>query len=100
MVSFDNVNKGIKIIEVSWTTPRYLPYWYQQTTSCRLLCDQESYYLTEVEVDSSRTASYAKDLLPGSVCLIKLIAVYNPASNDPGIMLFVSTLYTSKCRNR
>ena len=96
MVSFDSVRKGTNHIEIFWTIPKYFPYWYQHTTSCRLLCDQENYYLTERERDSSRTSSLAYDLRPASVCMIKLVAVYNPASNDPGILLLVRTQQASK----
>ena len=96
MVSFDSVSKGTNKIQIFWTIPKYFPYWYQQTTSCRLLCDQENYYLTEREIESSKSSSVAYDLRPASVCLIKLVAVYNPASIDPGIQLLVRTLHASK----
>ena len=96
MISFDSVNKDTDFIQVIWTAPVYLPYWYQQTTSCRFLCRQETYYLTEVLIDSSQTSNLAYGLRPGSVCLIKLIAFYNPASIDPGIVLHSRTLYASK----
>ena len=96
MVSFSKVNSGTEFIEVFWTAPRYPPYWYQQTTTCRYLCDQEIYYLSEVQIDSSHASSVTYDLHPGSVCLIKLIAFYNPASIDPGIQLLVHTSYAGK----
>ena len=96
MVRFDKVNKGKDFIKVFWTAPMYLPYWYEQTTSCRYLCRHETYFLKEVRIDLLHTSSLTYDLHPGSVCLMKLIAFYNPASIDPGIMLLSHTLYESK----
>ena len=97
MTLFDNVSKGTNHLQVFWTRPKYHPYWYQQTTSCRFLCDYKSYYLTEIMIDQWQTSSITQDLHPGSACLIKLVAVYNPSSTDPGIGLSAHTLLTSKC---
>ena len=97
MTTFDDSEVTTNGFQVSWTPPKFLPYMYKQTTSCKLVCDDRTYYLTEVMMDSDQVSSVTRDLLPWSECLIKLIAVYNPTSIDPGIGLTVRTLYTSNC---
>ena len=95
MTSFHEVNIQANHFQLFWTPPKFDPLWYKQTTSCKLLCDDKTYFLTEVITDSSHSSSVTSNLYPGSVCLIKLIAVYNPAGIDPGIGLSTITLYTS-----
>ena len=97
MTTFHQVTAGINHLVISWTLPQFPPYIYEQTTSCKLLCDHRTYYLTERMVNGGDSSSTISALQPGSVCLIKHLAVYNPASIDPGIGLSARTLYSSKC---
>ena len=80
-----------------WTNPEFQPYLHKQTTSCKLLCDNRTYYINEALLNGKQTLTTLYALRPGSVCLIKHIAVFNPASIDSGITLTAHTHYSSKC---
>ena len=95
MTAFNDSVPSHNNIKVSWTSPEFQPYFYQVTSSCKLICDTRTYYLTELMMDSNVSACTVPNLLPGTTCIIKLIAIYNPASLDPGITLSASTLYAS-----
>ena len=97
MTTFDDNGVTTNGFQFFWTRPKFRPYMYKQTTSCKLLCDDRTYYLIEVMIDSKQESNIIQDLHPGSECWIKLIAVYNPASIDPGIGLTVRTLHKSNC---
>ena len=97
MTSFNEVTSGANQLEVSWTLPTYSPYYYMQTASCKLLCDEGTYYLREALIPRQQLSNDINALKPGSVCLIKQLAIYNPASIDPGIGLVAHTLQLSKC---
>ena len=97
MTTFDKVNPAENQLEISWTPPTFLPEYYRLTTSCKLLCDHSTYYLTQTLSDRMDTSSTIHALFPGSTCMIKLVASYNPASIDPGIGLSAHTLLSSKC---
>ena len=96
MTAFHQITAGLDYLVISWSLPQFLPDLYKQTTSCKLLCDHRTYYLTEAIIDGGFSSTTIYALRPGSVCLIKHVAVYNPASIDPGIGLSACTLYSSK----
>ena len=96
MTTFYKIIPGVNDLMAYWTRPQYSPIEYKQIISCKLLCDHKTYHLTETISDGSKLTSTTRALKPGSVCLINLIAKYNPASIDPGIGIATHTLYTSK----
>ena len=97
MTAFHEIISGVNNLMIYWTRPQFPPIEYKQIISCKLLCDHRTYYLAEAILDGTVCSSNTLVLKPGSVCLINLIAVYNPASIDPGVGLSAHTLYTSKC---
>ena len=96
MTAFDHIITDTSHFQIYWTAPIYPPLMYKMTTSCKFLCEDKTYYLTEIMIDSMQTSSTTDNLRPGSACLIKLLAVYNPASIDPGIGLSAHTQLASK----
>ena len=88
--------KNVTQLVIIWTRPEFQPYLYKQKTSCKLLCDHRTYYLNEALLNGAETMTTLHALRPGSVCLIKHKAVYNPASIDSGITLTAHTHYSSK----
>lgn len=79
-------------VEVFWLPPRfYLPTYFEVTTHCQLTynstCASDDCCLIKqkVHVASNVTSILVGHVLPGSVCHITLIAVYNPAAIDSGI---------------
>ena len=96
MTSFDDIIKNTSQFQIYWIAPEYTPLRYKLTTSCNFLCEDNTYYLTETMIDSTQTSSVIDNLRPGSACLIKLLAIYNTASLDPGNGLSAHTLFASK----
>ena len=97
MTTFYQILPGVNDLVIHWIEPQYPPIEYKQIISCKLLCDHSTYHLAEAIVGRTVQSSTTLVLKPGSVCLINLIAMYNPASIDPGIGISTHTLYTSKC---
>lgn len=91
-------DRGFHFVEISWDVPDYEPDHFQLTASCTLICDDTSYVYknSSVTVPSSATSGFLHNLLPGSVCQVKFLAVYNPSTIDPGIKLTAFTLNTRK----
>ena len=100
MTAFNQVISEAKRLVVSWNIPTNFPYYYLQTASCKLLCDEGTYYLTEALINGQEYSNTINSLKPGSVCLIKQLAMYNLASIDPGIGLVARTLHSSKFVNQ
>ena len=96
MTTFDQVIPREDQIFMSWTPPRFLPIRFIHTVSCKLWCDPATYYLTETATSRINHYTNFPALQPGSICLIKFLAVYNPASVDPGIGLSSRTLFSGK----
>ena len=99
MTTFDSVIPGETQLSISWTPPKFPPINYIHTVSCKLLCDPTTYYLTETATSRLNHSTKFLALQPGSICLVKLLAVYNPASVDQGIGLSAHTLFSGKFTN-
>ena len=84
-----------KSIRLKWSPPTFPPYFYLQTITCKLRFHNHPYVQTTLTLERYATSSGIGFLKPKSHCLIKLTAVYNPASLDPGI--YISVLILSEC---
>ena len=91
MIKGYRVDTTYDTITLSWDKPEYLPQSYKWDLSCTLLCGNTVYITQSVTVNSSETEDYITNLLPGSHCVIKFLAVYNPASLDVGLANIVYT---------
>ena len=96
MTTFDQVFARENQIFVSWTPPSFPPIRFIHTVSCNLWCDPATYYLMESTTTRLNHSANFFPLQPGSICLIRLLAVYNRASIDPGIGLSSRTLFSGK----
>ena len=96
MTTFEKVFNEENQILILWTQPRYLPDYYLHIISCSLLCDPATNYLSERMSTKHTNLTAITGIHPGSTCLFKHIAVYNPASIDPGIGLSAHTFYSGK----
>ena len=97
MTTFDEVFPKENQILISWTPPKFVPTHFIHTVSCKLFCDPTTYYLSKSETSKMSHSTIIHLLQPGSICLVNHLAVYNPASIDPGIGLSVDTCFTGKC---
>ena len=94
MISTLPLTTGSDYIELNWTRPKFIPVKYLlhvQYTSFKNA--RKGCVKTNSQCLSSDTTSIKiSDLRPKSVCVLILLAVYNPASIDSGIMITGKTL--------
>ena len=83
-------------IALHWEPPLYSPDHYFIETSCQLQNYNEAYTIRKKRVDGNHTSLTVRYLHPGSICFMKLLAIYNEASRDPGIVCRFYTLPTGK----
>ena len=84
-----------KCIRLKWSPPSFPPYFYFQTITCNLLFHRRHYLQSTFTLERDATSSRIGFLEPESECQIKLRAVYNPATLDPGI--YMSVFILSDC---
>ena len=91
MIHALSLDTGSDYVELHWTRPRFLPETYQITYMCNLNAtsekDTRDYITKKTQHLSSGTTSFRiSHLLPGSNWTLVLLAVYNWASIDSGIV--------------
>lgn len=89
--------EGYDSFAIRWNRPLYQPSHYEYSVSCKVQCAERHYFSLVKEVlPSVHSSITVAELLPRSICEVTLIAVYNPASLDPGIALIATTTSRSK----
>ena len=91
MIKGYRVDTTYDTVTLSWDKPEYLPQIYEWDMLCMLFCANSAYVNWPDTVNPSETEEHITNLLPGSRCLIKFLAVYNPASLDVGLANIVYT---------
>ena len=99
MIHAHSVASGSDNVELNWTRPNFPPERYQLNYVCTLkpTCtfrnDTNNYVRTQTQ-DLSSDATFVTilNLRPCSICMLILVAVYNPASLDSGIAIIGTTL--------
>ena len=99
MIHSHSVASGQDYVKLNWTHPKFQPERYHLKHVCTMMptCtprnDTNQYITTRTQNLSSDTTSVTvSDLRPSSICMLILLAVYNPASIDSGIAITGSTL--------
>ena len=90
-----------KSIRLKWSPPKFPPYFYLQIITCKLRLHSLPYLQRVFVLKSYASSSGIGFLKPKSQCQIKLTAVYNPASLDPGIhmtVLLISECELNQCK--
>ena len=89
---------GSDYVELYWSYPKFLPERYQVKYMCALKAissseDVENDYIMSNtrNLTSDTTLVRITDLRPSSFCTLNLLAVYNPASIDRGIVITGTT---------
>ena len=102
------LTSGSDYVEVIWTPPKYLPrsYLCQIMHVCTLMAtsmpkhDIKSYVVTNTQsLSSGNTSIRILDLCPNSTWMLILLAVYNRASIDTGIVATGTTPERTSKRN-
>ena len=106
MIPYCFLMVGSDYIELMWRLPLYRPERYELTYLCIIKCTPQpisriDYIInsTMLNISSHVTNIRIRNLCPNTMCILRLITVYNPASIDSGIVLTSKTLSvnTSKC---
>ena len=91
MIKNVSATTGADFIHITWSQPKILPSSYRVHIGCWLVHVHIEYVREELEASPLSTMFIVDQLLPGSRCVITLLAIYNPASIDDGI---THTLFT------
>ena len=99
MIHSHSVKSGSDYVELIWTRPKFFPKRYQLIDVCtkKPTCThrhKNSTYVTKRMQNLSSDCNSVKisDLRPSSICILLLLAVYNPASIDTGIAIIGAVL--------
>ena len=99
MIRSHSVTSGTNYITLKWTHPRFQPERYQLKYVCTMKSTcvpiqdtNHSIIIKTQNLTSNTTLFTISDLRPASICILTLLAVYNPASIDKGITITRTTL--------
>ena len=99
MIRSHSVTSGTNYIKLKWTHPRFQPERYQLKYVCtaKSTCvpsqNTNHSIITKTQNLTSNTTLFTiSDLRPTSICILTLLAIYNPASIDKGITITGTTL--------
>ena len=99
MIRSHSVTSGPAYVKIKWTSPKYGPERYQLKYVCTTKPtytpsnDTMNYVTTKTQTLSSATTSFTiSDLHRSSTCVLILLAEYNPASIDTGIVITGATV--------
>ena len=91
MIQNLQTNTGLDYVEITWDRPMHDPIKYELTYSCRLQKGEEYITNQPETLPSTSNSVRLSQLLQDSICKLNILAVYNPASIDPGISVTEST---------
>ena len=99
MIGDHSVAPGPHYIELNWCLPKFLPERYQIKYVCTMKPtytpdhSENNYVMTNTQnLSSDSTSITISDIRSSSICMLILLAVYNPASIDTGIAITGTTL--------
>ena len=82
-------------IHITWSAAKLRPASYQVNVTCCLIHTETEYMQVMLGVSSFDTMLTVDKLFSGSLCVLTLRAIYNPASIDHGITRTISTTNSS-----
>lgn len=98
MIQILGVFVGPDYAHLDWAVNRFPPERYRVKIMCKYLCSHSDQHLNKDEViliPSYETSSAINELQPGSRCILRFHAVYNPATLDDGLFSLFTTESTS-----
>ena len=94
MIRLHSFVSGSDYVELNWTHPKFLPENYRLNYICTVKPTStinhgknDSIMENAQNLDSNTTSVRISELHPNSICMVFLLAVYNPASIDSGIAI-------------
>ena len=94
--SIDLLEAGPDFITIAWNKPKYTPDYYRTLTKCRTWYSPLWYRTIRLNISSDMYTMNLTNLNPGSRCIIRFVAVFNPANLDPGIDIRFATFLSRK----
>ena len=94
MVKDINIRSDQHTFEVSWTRPKYPPFYYKEEIICVHACNEELYLFELTTHGPDIVHLYRTQLDPNSECGVQLTAVYNNGSLDRGLHWIIYTAPT------
>ena len=89
------ITAGTAFIMVTWDL-KYTPISIEHFTQCYLVCDVKTYYQDNASIPVETNILLISGLRPGSICEMRLLALFNPARLDSGMDHVFWTLPSSK----
>ena len=100
MIDAHSVTSGPHYVELNWCRPKFQPERYQLNYVCTMkpTCTpghaENNYVMIKIQnLSSDSTSITIPDIRSSSICMLILLAVYNPASIDSGIAITGTTLH-------
>ena len=97
---------GSDFVELIWTSPQYQPERYSMNYLCIILkgsfpnCSIADFVSARMRnLSSDSTSIRIRDLHSNTICVLNLVALFNPASIDPGIVIALKTLAENACKS-
>ena len=94
MIRLDSFVSGLDYFKLNWTHPKFLPEKYRLNYFCTVKPTStikhgknNSFMENAQNLSSNTTSVRISELRPNSICMVFLLAVYNPASIDSGIAI-------------
>ena len=94
MIHIHPLAYGLDYVQLNWTHPKFLPERYQLEYLCvvKPTCTpnhdmNQSITTSEQNLTLDTTSVRISNILQNSICMLFLLAVYNPASIDSGIVI-------------
>ena len=85
MTEFDEFISKEDSVLVSWKSPKYKPDHFKLFVKCKSDGNESLNYVRQETLSHHESTMEFYDLPSRSTCEFTLLAVYNPASKDPGI---------------
>ena len=85
MTAFDEFKSKKDSVQISWKSPKYKPDHFKLFVKCKSDGNESFKYVRHETLSQNENTMEFYDLPSRSTCEFTLLAVYNPATKDPGI---------------
>ena len=84
---------------ISWDYPNLFPYFFELSLECQYFFKSERFRTEHKIISGATNKVHINALSPSVLCIVRLIAVFNPAKFDPGVINVFETLPLCKLFN-
>ena len=94
MLTMEQIDIDDRSVTLGWTVDRFRPETFRLKIICKYMCSdaEQHIYKDKVLLFNSQTEGCTvNELAPGSRCIVRFHAVYNPATLDDGVFFMFTT---------